>query len=500
MELSRRFDGSIGIAGMDDRYDRSATEDPMAWGTFFALTYTYPRKHLQLFGAPRSKWAKSMPLPRPWGNAADDLFHSMLPIPGGPLTVDDLKNETVETGASLAVLNKLSDPNLTNETLLKYIHHPEYDLRSGAMAQVVSRGKVEMVVPLLKSGDPRLRQAGLLAITGMFKGSALANDKVTPEMYELAGKMINDPNESWWVAQHAIMALGRGSPALIAKHRDRLLQLMKTDCTWMKTAAIVTLAKIAGDPAHAKSVLPAIIETAAGLRVASSSYRASTVIAEAIKSAPAEVKAFATPLLKKTYDSLPNPIVEPKTGAVMSSAAKVKRSQIGAILQQVPGGDDFVKMLPRSTLASYVTGKDLLMYAYSGKFTPNPAVLGTWAWAVYPQPNKPSEVEDRIRAYLKGTKGKDPTVIDKPKDTLQLLDQGKVAKSKYFSGYFWSGNMLIGVNDDQALQMEVRTVDGVDFLVIERGGFNSVPDTEEAATAGVPKDWHCGYSVYVKQK
>jgi hypothetical protein len=91
-------------------------------------------------------------------------------------------------------------------------------------------------------------------------------------------------------------------------------------------------------------------------------------------------------------------------------------------------------------------------------------------------------------------------VVDKPKDVVQLLDQGKIAKSRFFSGYFWSGDMLIGVNDDQALKMEVRKVDGIEFLVVERGGFNAVPETEEAATAAVPKDWHCGYSVYVKQK
>ena len=87
----------------------------------------------------------------------------------------------------------MNDPNLTDETLIKYIQHPEYDLRSMAMDQVVKRGKVEMVVPLLKSEDPRLRQAGLLAITGMFKGSALPDDKVTPEMYDLAGRMIENP-------------------------------------------------------------------------------------------------------------------------------------------------------------------------------------------------------------------------------------------------------------------------------------------------------------------
>ena len=57
--------------------------------------------------------------------------------------------------------------------------------------------------------------------------------------------------------------------------------------------------------------------------------------------------------------------------------------------------------------------------------------------------------------------------------------------------------MLIGVNDDQALKMEVRKVGGREFLLIERGGFNAVPDSDEIVA--VPKDWHCGYHVYVRQ-
>jgi hypothetical protein len=62
MELSRRHDGGIGIAGMEDRYDQSAT-DGRSWGTLFALTYTYPRKTLQLTGAPRTQWCKTYQLP-----------------------------------------------------------------------------------------------------------------------------------------------------------------------------------------------------------------------------------------------------------------------------------------------------------------------------------------------------------------------------------------------------------------------------------------------------
>ena len=498
MDLSRRFDGSIGIAGMDDRYDRSASEDTMDWGTFFALTYTLPRKQLQLFGAPRSKWAKNMPLPRPWGNAADDEFQSIEPIAGGPLTLQDLLDEQVETHASSAVFAKLGDPNMPDETLFKYIHHPEYDLRSVAMDQVVKRGRTELMVPLLKSDDARLRHAGLLALTGMFKGSPFSMDKVTPEMTELVCKMVNDPNESWWVVQHAVQALGRHDPKIIAKHRERLLALLNYDCVFIQTAVIVTLTKIATDPDHYKDVLPVILDKASAFRVDSASGTTTRAIAEVMKSASPQVKKFAEPLLKKTYASMPGVLAEPNTGAIMASGAKTVRSRIGEIVQQLPGGEDFVRQIPKTTLASHISGKDSDMYGYSGKFTHNKAAIGTWAWCIYPQPNKPAEVEPFIKAWVnpKGG-GKAPDVIDKPKDVIQLLDDGKIAKSKFFSGYFWSGDMLVGVNDDQALKMEVRTVGGRDFLIVERGGFNVTPDSDEIVA--VPKDWHCGYHVYVRQ-
>jgi len=333
----------------------------------------------------------------------------------------------------------------------------------------------------------------------MFKGSALSGDKVTPEMYDLVGRMIENPDESWWVALHAIEALGRATPEQIAKHRDRLLEFLVYDCTWLQTAAVCTLARISTDPAHYKTVLPAIVEKSASFRVDSASGRSSIAITNAVKAASSEVKAFAAPLLKQTYGAIPGVITEPNTGAVMSSGAKTIRTRIGTILQQVPGGDEYVKQLPRTTLASHISGKDADMYSYSGKFSPNPALIGTWAWAVWPAPNNPAEIDACIAGFLKSNNGKGPERIDKPKDVIQLLDGGGIAKSRFFGSYFWTGDMIIGVNDDQALKMEVRKVGGRDFLLIERGGFNAVPQTEEEATAGVPKDWHCGYHVYVRQ-
>ena len=401
---------------------------------------------------------------------------------------------------SLAVGNRLNDPELKDETLMKYIYHPEYDLRTGAMNQVTKRGRADLVLPLLKSSDPRLRQAGLLALTGMFKGSPLPLDKITPEMFEEAGKMVDDPNESWWVVKHAIDALGRGTPELIAKHRDRLLQLLDYDCTWVQTAAVCTLASISTDPAHYKAVLPVILEKSAGFRVVSANNMSSKAISDAIKTASPQVKDFAVPLFKKTFAGIPGVIKEPNTGAVIKTASTVIRSQIGSILQLLPEGEQFVKEMPRTTLASFISGKDSDKYTYNGKFTPNKAMIGKWAWCIYPAPNKPSEVEPFISNWVNPKNGKAPAaVVANPKDFIELLDGGKVAKSRNFGGCFWSGDMMISMNEDQALKMEVRTIGGRDFLIVERGGFNAEPKTEEEATAGVSKDWHCGYHVYVRQ-
>lgn len=497
MDLSRRFNGSIGIAGMDDGYDRSVTEHNIDWGTFFALTYTYPRKTLQLFGAPRSKWAKNMPLERPWGNDSDDVFHSIEPIPGGPLTMEELLNETVGKDCSVGVIKKLTDPALTDETLQKYLHHPEYDLRSIAMDQIVKRGRADLVLPLLKSSDTRLRQAGLLALTGMFKGAPLPKDKVTPEMQEQVIKILHDPNEAWWTALHAIDALGRADNKVIAANRDRLMAFLKYNCTWLQTSAVCTLAKISAEPEHYKTVLPAILEVTAKFRVDSSSTRGTNAINEALKSASAEVKKFADPLLKQTYTSMPVVLAEPKTGAVLGGGGQVTRSRIGNILQVLPGGEDFVKRIPRATLASHVSGKDTDRYVYNGTFTPNQPFVGNWAWCVWPAPNKPEEIDKCINNYVNGRKGKPVNVVDKAKDTIQILDGGKIAKSGFYKGYFWSDNMMIGMNQDEAVKMEIRTVGGHDFLIVERGGFSKPPATDDDLI--IPKDYHCGYHVYVRQ-
>lgn len=501
MDKSRRHDGSIAIEGMDDRYNRSLTDatGQLTWGTYFALTYTYPRKTLQIWGAPRSPYAKTYQLPkRPWGTPADDIFNSPDPIYIGEalkLTQEDLLNETVPKDASLPVIGVYEDPKTTEKEMFRFLLHPEYAMRSGAVGQVVQRGWDHLVVPMLKSGDPRLRQAGLLALTGMFKGRALPDDRLTSEMFDEVSRMIEDPNESWWVLKHAVWALRRADVDRIGQHRDRLLEILKIDSDWVQSETIQTLAKISTEREHYRAVFPAIVKAASMLRTDSSTANTTRAIQGAMRSASREVKEFAAPILQAAYMSVPPELTNPTTGTVITSGALRVRQRIGDIMQHVPNGDDFIKRIPKETLASFISGKDSDMYVYHGKFEPNPKLVGTWRWAVWPTPNGPNDIDGKVKDWLKKQNNQD-IYKNTGKDILVLEDGGKVSKSGYFRDSFWSGDMLVGVTTGRAVKMEVRTYDGYDFLIIEQPKFEEKAQDPD----NIPKDFHPGFSGYIRAK
>lgn len=216
-----------------------------------------------------------------------------------------------------------------------------------------------------------------------------------------------------------------------------------------------------------------------------------------MKGASSEVQKFADPLLKKAYVSIPNPLADPYTGAVMTRGAKTVRARVGSILEEVPGGEEFVRRMPKTTLESYKSGRDSDMYQYSGKFEPNNKLIGTWKWAIWPAADKPDQIDDKVRNWLNPKLKKGEVNIEGSKDTLKIEDNGKTSKSGYYRNHFWSGNMLIGIDEDQALKMEVRTYEGIDFLIVERNGkFGGGPDDD--GTAEIPDDFHTGYHIYMR--
>ena len=494
MDLSRRFDGSIGIAGMADRYDVSATEGGQTWGTLFALTYTYPRKTLQLTGAPKTRWCHTYQLPkRPWGNAADDVFQSPEPAGDPSISMNDLMKEKVPTDASLGVFKILGNPEISDAMLMKYLHHPEYAFRSAATARLVSYNRDHLVVPLLKSKDPRIRQAGVMALAGMFKGNPLPSERITPEMFDLVGGMIDDPDESWWVKIGAMQALARANARTVAKHVDPLLVLLNSDSWWISSTAGKSLEVLATDPRYYKRILPPLLNRIANAKTCAGLNQA-YAISKRLGSAKPEVKQFAAQLLKKIYAGIPGEYREPSNNLPIPGRSTYARKCVAWMLERLPQGESFIDTRPKMTLAARRSGRAEDMYTYSGTFTPNKQLVGHWV--------KLGGTDDpaKLAAWVKNWKKRGAKPV-KSVYGFRLLDKGRIKGEGFLKKmgqeFFWSGDMMIGrTTANEARRMKVMTVDGVDFLVVEKGGFGTLGGN----TKPVPKDWHCGYAIYIREE
>lgn len=259
-ELARTHDGAFGWpSGWNVNYGETGHKAGRAWGNYIPLVYTLPLKKLRIYGAPRTEFSKSHQLPgRPWGTEADEVFLSLVPGEYAPGKALDISKEELRTHAPMPLMAIINDRKVSDETLLMYTHHIDQGIRSASARAINNAGRTHLVVPLLKSRDPRGRHAGVTCITGMFKGRGMPTDQITDEMFGLVAGMINDPDEAWWVVQGALNALGRARPELIAPHVDRLSFWLKHDDWWLRKGAMIALTPVATDKRFYKLILPVI--------------------------------------------------------------------------------------------------------------------------------------------------------------------------------------------------------------------------------------------------
>ena len=321
-DLSRRFDGSFGIIG-GGRYDK-----PANWGIGMGLVYTIPRKTLRMTGAPKTEFCHSYQLPEPpWGTAADAAFYSMdaVPVPGKEPR--DVASETLPEDSARPVLSRLRDPDVTVDTLLRYAYHPELGIREYALGRIKRRGLQDEVIRMLKSDDPRIRHAGMLALPKMDK-----------QAIDLLIGMVENPEESWWVAMNAMNKLADVDPALLAPHVDRLTHWLKHDDWWLRKAAMNALTQLAADKRFYKDILPII-----GDMVVNNTHAVALSplggIANALKNAEPEVQAYALEVLGQAYLEFPE-VVKTPAGTDVPTAEPYLTSKLVRNMVRIPGGFD----------------------------------------------------------------------------------------------------------------------------------------------------------------
>ncbi|MGB0744745.1 MAG: hypothetical protein ACPGSB_09480, partial [Opitutales bacterium] len=152
----------------------------------------------------------------------------------------------------------------------------------------------------------------------------------------------------------------------------------------------------------------------------------------------------------------------------------------------------FLQAIPKMTSEARRTGREADMYVYDGKFIPNDDVMGRW-----------------IRIGLKDAAGLEKWAKDFKRRGSKLGKQvyifniqdngrikGEVFMKKMGNDNFWSGDLLIGKYiNHEARRLHVMTVEGLNFLLVEDGGFGTIENARESPVAD---DWTPGYSIYLR--
>jgi hypothetical protein len=324
-ELSRRYDGSFGIlAGR--RYDKEK------WGGGYALSYTLPRKHLRLAGAP-SKFAKPFQLPEQvWGTAEDNAFVSIEAIAYPDGSRPDFSQETLASGGGLALL-KLRSGDITDEQLNRYIRHPIIATRTFFSGQILKRGP-EFISQLLHDEDARLRR---LALDTLAPRRNADPSRVAPEHLSRALEMLQDPEESLFVKEAALRLVGLAPIDSLVQEVGAILPYLEHEEWWLQHSAVVALTPVIVDKRVYREVLPALgdmLERNHLYNVTSPLLWGE--IPEKIRNADPEVAALAREELKQAYDSYVD--FEHEMDAVEDRINTGMRETMAITLAKLPGG------------------------------------------------------------------------------------------------------------------------------------------------------------------
>jgi hypothetical protein len=356
-ELSRRWDGSFAILGGGQRYDN------VRWGAGYSLAYTMPRKALRLNGAPPTQHSHLYELPeRPWGNAADEEFVTVEPVPFPDGTVQDLSGETLENDGALQLYRRLhGDTPASDAELWQVLHHRNYIYRHIAATTLlgvynnyygkrVGSGEVRMNLfhKALASDQARVRRSMLHALEQVLKkgSDALREELLTKEVFDTIIAFVENPDESWYVKHGAMNVMSYAPAAWLVPHADRLLAYLNHEEHWLQRAALEALTPIAGEPSTYRKVIPAVAELIRTNQRPATTVGMHAGMRKSILAAAPEVQELAARELGKSYDGFaptsPEPGGQDTTGLINNHLDYIAES-----LVDMPGGYDMLYQIAR---------------------------------------------------------------------------------------------------------------------------------------------------------
>ncbi|MGI9239505.1 MAG: HEAT repeat domain-containing protein, partial [Verrucomicrobiales bacterium] len=290
---------------------------------------------------------------RPWGTAADDAFPSLDAVPDASGEKQDLTGETLARDSSLHFIARFHRPErLGDDEIRRYIHHQDFNIRNIAAFKALGinfgyigaktgggEPRPELVMEFLKHDDPRVRRV-------MFGALLFRSDMLTPEIFELAVRAVEDPEESWWIKDAAIQLIGRASTEQILPLVDLLIPYLEHEEAWLRNAALTALTPVAGDERCYQRVLPAMGELLRNNQRVSVTLGFAPAIRAKIKGAGPAVQKLATETLRETFTGYAGQKSSP-AGQNLKPTYDYHLEAIAASLADVPGGMDVLYEIAR---------------------------------------------------------------------------------------------------------------------------------------------------------
>jgi len=375
-DLSRRWDGSFGILG-------GARYDNIEWGAGYALAYTMARKTLRITGAPKTTFVRQYALPqRPWGTKADDVFFSLDAAADKDGKRQDLSAETLAGDSARAILARLAESDTISDAVIrKYAHHQDHAVRIAAARKAMGvntnqvgwrapggKPRPALILELMQSKDPRVRQAAVYAMTSELPGD---QEKVlTSEVFALLVKMVAAPAESWWVKDAALKLIGRAPADMVVPHVEVLLPYLRHEEWWLQGGALVALTPVVGDQRCYRKVLPAIGEMLATCQIYNATASAMRGIHARLNAGCPAAKKLAAQTLKGSYTGFAG-VKKAPGGQDITTVYNSQVKLLARSLADVPGGYDLLYEIVRKRFPNEALPyADIFLAADPEKFGP----------------------------------------------------------------------------------------------------------------------------------
>ncbi len=356
-ELSRRWDGSFAILGGGQRYDN------VNWGSGYPLAYTMPRKALRLNGAPPTEFSNLYELPeRPWGNAADEEFVTIKPVPFADGTVQDLSGETLENDGALQHFRRLhANPPPSDEEIWKHLHHPNYIYRyntamtllgvnNNHIGRIMGRAEVRMDLfhKAMASDQARVRRSILHALERVLRVATPEKKEqlLTKDVFDAIVALVENPDESWYVKQGVFNVMAYAPEAWLVPHVDLLLSFLNHEEHWLQRAALDALAPIAGQPSTYRKIIPAVAEVIRTNQRPFVTVGMHSSMRKRIIAAAPEVQELAVQKLGRSYAEFEPTTPEPG-GQDITILINNHLRFIAESIADIPGGHDLLYQIAR---------------------------------------------------------------------------------------------------------------------------------------------------------